>query len=340
MKKYLLPSTGNFYKANLHVHTDVSDGAMTPEETKRVYQEHGYSVVAFTDHEVMVPHPELTDENFLAITSTEIIVNTRYDCDFGYVKTYHLNIFSPDEGKNAFNTFDRERLWLNHSLAYITPEQEKLQYDRVYSVECVNDIIRRANSENCLVSYNHPVWSLQDYSDYIDLKGLWGVEVYNSGCAKSGYFDSEKPFDDLLRCGERVFPLATDDTHKVSDCFGGFVMIGAEKLGYDEIFGALREGSFYASTGPTFSEISIDDGILTVKCSPVSLICVSTDCRYMYFDRANEELISEANFDIRGFLRLKDDGIKEHQYIRVTALDDKGNKAYSRAYFMDELTNN
>ena len=34
MKKYLLPESGNFYKANLHCHTKVSDGAMTPEEVK------------------------------------------------------------------------------------------------------------------------------------------------------------------------------------------------------------------------------------------------------------------------------------------------------------------
>ena len=34
MKKYLLPETGQFYKANLHCHTTVSDGRMTPEEVK------------------------------------------------------------------------------------------------------------------------------------------------------------------------------------------------------------------------------------------------------------------------------------------------------------------
>ena len=37
MRKYLLPNTGNHYKANLHVHTTVSDGQMTPEEIKRIY---------------------------------------------------------------------------------------------------------------------------------------------------------------------------------------------------------------------------------------------------------------------------------------------------------------
>ena len=340
MKKYLLPNTGIFYKANLHVHTSVSDGEISPEEIKRIYSEKGYSIVAFTDHEVMVPHPELTDENFLALTSTEIIINTRYDCDFGYVKTYHLNIYSPEEGKNAFNSFDKSIMWLKHSFNYITPEQEAVNYHRIYSSACVNEIIRRANAENCLVSYNHPVWSLQDYSDYIDLSGLWGVEIYNSACTKSGYFDSAKPFDDLLRRGERIFPLATDDSHKLSDCFGGFVMVNSDELTYDKIFKSLRQGDFYASTGPMIHEMSIENGIVKVECSPASLICLSTDCRYMYFDRAKDDLLTEACFDINGFLRLREDGIKEHQYIRLTIVDDRGNKAYSRAYFMDELIDN
>ena len=31
MRKYLLPENGNFYKANLHCHTTVTDGELTPE---------------------------------------------------------------------------------------------------------------------------------------------------------------------------------------------------------------------------------------------------------------------------------------------------------------------
>ena len=71
MRQYLLPEKGKFYKANLHMHTTVSDGANTPQEVKEAYQKEGYSIVAFSDHEVMVPHNELTDCNFLALTAFE-----------------------------------------------------------------------------------------------------------------------------------------------------------------------------------------------------------------------------------------------------------------------------
>ena len=50
--KELLPEAGKFYKGNLHSHTIVSDGIMTPEQSKRAYKERGYQILAFTDHEI------------------------------------------------------------------------------------------------------------------------------------------------------------------------------------------------------------------------------------------------------------------------------------------------
>ena len=71
MKQYLISEKGNFYKANLHCHTTVSDGKLTPEEVKALYKGAGYSVVAFTDHDVFIPHHDLTDESFLALSGFE-----------------------------------------------------------------------------------------------------------------------------------------------------------------------------------------------------------------------------------------------------------------------------
>ena len=72
MKHYLIPENGQFYKANLHTHTTCSDGCKSPAEIKEIYMAQGYSVVAFTDHEVMIDHSDLSDESFLAITAYEV----------------------------------------------------------------------------------------------------------------------------------------------------------------------------------------------------------------------------------------------------------------------------
>ena len=51
MHKTVNPFTvrGNWYKANLHTHTTVSDGALSPAERVEQYREAGYSVLAITD---------------------------------------------------------------------------------------------------------------------------------------------------------------------------------------------------------------------------------------------------------------------------------------------------
>ena len=72
MKKELIPAGQAQFKANLHCHSVYSDGALTPAQLKEVYMAQGYSAIAFTDHDVFIPHPELTDEHFVALNGYEM----------------------------------------------------------------------------------------------------------------------------------------------------------------------------------------------------------------------------------------------------------------------------
>lgn len=38
-RRYLLPEGAAYYKANLHCHTCISDGKLTPEEIKELYMQ-------------------------------------------------------------------------------------------------------------------------------------------------------------------------------------------------------------------------------------------------------------------------------------------------------------
>ena len=96
MKCHLIPESGRFYKANMHMHTTVSDGVGSPEEIKKAYIDSGYSIVAYSDHEVLVEHNDLTDENFLAITSFEKTINKRTEKTYSHMTTAHLNFFAKD----------------------------------------------------------------------------------------------------------------------------------------------------------------------------------------------------------------------------------------------------
>ena len=189
-----------------------------------------------------------------------------------------------------------------------------------------------------LVSLNHPVWSLQDYSDYIGLKGLWGVEWHNSGCVNSGYFDTIQPMDDLLRVGENVYPLATDDAHNFSHCFGGFVIVKAPELKHEAVYDALERGDFYSSTKPLINELYIEDKIIHISTSKVKKIIVTADKRYTYPVIAKDgEYLTEEAIDISWFLARCDSSLSKYEYIRITVIDEEGNHAYTRAYHINEL---
>lgn len=320
------------------MHSTVSDGKLTPEEIKRVYTEKGYSIVAFTDHEILLPHNELTDENFLAITATELAFNLYHvDGGYPYIKTYHLNFFSKDANKSVISIWDPD-LVFDCVKPKISEEQKKHVYKREYGAEKVNEAIAIAKKDGFLVSYNHPVWSLQDYSDYGGLKGLWGVECYNNVSERVGMPDDDRPFNDLLVQGENVFPLATDDAHTLGDCFGGFIMVRAGKLEYSAIMTALEKGDFYASTAPAFYEISVENGIVHIECSPVRSIYWSTECRVAGNVCMNEEPITSADIDIRSYLEHnKASSPWRKPFIRFRLIDAQGKIAYSRAYGLDEL---
>ena len=64
--KYLLPYK-NFYKANLHCRSTLSDGMLTPAQLKENYKNKGYSVLAITDNEP-VSEKALCDEDFLVLS--------------------------------------------------------------------------------------------------------------------------------------------------------------------------------------------------------------------------------------------------------------------------------
>lgn len=336
MRRHLLPRKPHYYKANLHMHTVISDGKMTPEETKREYLSRGYSIVAFTDHEVMVPHPELTDENFLALTSYETAVpgDDYRGIDFSFQKTTHLNLYAPENSLRIPPVFDERTIWpgIGHIRAYVDEEMRRVSFP--HTPDCVNRLIAAANKAGYLVSYNHPVWSNQNYADYAGLEGVWGVEWHNTGCVIAGYPDTVQPVDDLLRAGKRVFPLATDDAHALKDCFGGWVMVGADELTHPAVFAALKNGDFYSSTGPSIEEISLDGPVLRVACSPASCIEVTTERRYAGRAYANLGIqLTAAEFDLTDYFRF---GAPENSYFRVTVYDAGGFKAHSRAYFADE----
>ena len=253
MKKYLFQNNKNIYKANLHCHTTVSDGNLTPEQIKEIYKAKGYSIIAFTDHDTLQNQSHLNDDSFLAINSCEVGLSPSTPDEFyGKDKVYHFNLYSTDPNAAA------------------TPPPLQMDYS---DISAINQYIKERNDEGYLVCYNHPYWSLQTYADYSGLKGCFAMEIYNHGCeVGDGYYGYHpQVYDEMLRCNNRLYCFSTDDNHNSpnlnypdKDSFGGFVMINSGSLDYMEIMDSLKEGDFYSSQGPELYEISIEDNKLRV----------------------------------------------------------------------------
>jgi hypothetical protein len=338
--KHLLPPVKQYFKAALHVHTTVSDGRMSPEEVKTAYKERGFQIVAYTDHEVCIPHPELADKDFLPLTGYEAAFQNPEDEKF-LRKTYHLCFIAKDPD-NRWQVFD-DTLAVGNSKQYINQVICDGFERRRYSLEQVNDAIARANAHGFLASYNHPTWSLQNYTDYAGLKGLWGTEVYNNHCLRVGFDDNNsRVYQDLLTLGNPICPLATDDFHRLETpdwMGGGWVMIGAEELEYGSVIRAMEAGSVYASTGPTIHSLTLDGTTLKFSCSDAQNVLLFTQSRHAKeFKAAKGTFLQSGEFDLAPWLDYwKEHGQEEKAFIRMVVIGPDGNRAYTRAYWFNEL---
>ena len=337
MKKYLLPEKGNFYKANLHCHTTISDGQFTPAEVKEAYMSRGYSIVAYTDHSAFVQHHELTDENFLALGGFEVQI---YDLTWSHSRTrqtahicsialdpetvnqpcYHKHWYTPDR--------------VRHLISY---DPAKPDYIQVYSGDGVTDFITRTRAEGFFVTYNHPTWSLESYPEYSGYRNMNAMEICNYSSFAAGFYEyNPRVYDDLLRLGNRIYCIGGDDNHNEGDMdhpgygsFGAFTMIKADNLEYKTITNARLAGNFYASQGPEIYSLTFEDGKIHITTSPARRITMESGARYARAKYAPKDSdgITEATFEV----------VPDCNYVRFTVYDYEGKAANTNAYFVDEL---
>ena len=329
MRQYLLPCGAKQYKANLHCHTTVSDGNLSPSEIKAMYQRAGYSAVAFTDHEVLLGHGDLTDASFVALHGYETAIKdgTPEERTGHFMKVHHLCLLAKEPDTLSQVCFYPENFTPGNAASYLPFVRyvgEKCKYE--YSISFVNHLIRTAKEHGFFVTYNHPRWSLQTFREICDVEGLFGIEVFNGGCLPHGDGTSGF-FEDFLRDGKRLLPIAGDDNHNGGGRaeFGAFTVIAAEKLEYRALTEALEKGNAYASTGPLIDELYFEGGFLTVRTPAPYTVTLRSEGRYT----ASAKDASFASFRIR----REECG----RYFRLEIADREGKQAVTRAFFLDEF---
>lgn len=337
MEIYLIDPKKKWCKANLHNHTVNSDGYFTPLEIKEIYKKNGYSIVAFSDHDLIFDSSYLTDNEFVAITSCEYTIG-KNDIDskindstnWRNHQVIHLNIYAKDP-HNVMHVACKEDFNETFIDKYKPNEILYDGYKREYSQKSIQEIIDRYNKLGFLVQFNHPNWSLCDREDYIHLKGLWSLEILNYATEiETGMEYGINIYEDFLRNGTKLFCTMGDDNHNpdgsLSTSFGAFNYIGVNKLTYDDVIKAMENGNIYTSSGPIIYSLIFNNETreIVVECSEAQNIILTGYKRR--FQNAFKENITKATF------KLYDDEV----YFRITIKDKFGHVAHTHAYFLND----
>lgn len=232
------------FKGNLHTHTTVSDGRLSPLEALRLYQSRGYDFLALTDH--WRPNAPGEYEGMLVLGGAE------------------MDISYPDQVVHIVGVGLSGDL-----LKYVKPGD---------SPQRMIDGARSAGGRAILC---HPAWSLNTPETMLALRDLTGVEIYNSFSGvpwNAARADSAVLIDIAMTRGFRACLVASDDAHRYEgeSCLS-YICVQADDLTREALLQGLEKGACYASQGPVFRQITWAEGVVEVECSPVSHIIFNSN---------------------------------------------------------------
>jgi hypothetical protein len=256
-------TSGNWYKANLHTHTTLSDGDVNLPVRVKQYRNKGYQVLAVTDHEKTNNIAGYSDSNFLLLNGMETHPRSNTEAPYHFVC---LNI------------------------------PEGLHFEA--NVPAANRI-RQVKAAGGEIIFVHPYWSGHTINDMLAIDGYIAMEVYNGKFSYTGKGYNSVQWDQLLNTGRIIPAVAADDLHNSAQVAQSWTMIKAKELTPKAIMEALRTGSFYASCGPTFDDFHIEPGMVVVKCSPVVEICfMGQNSHYRNVTADPNHLITSASYKL------------------------------------------
>jgi len=281
---------GNWYRGNIHLHTTFSDGTLTPEEICAVYRAAGYDFLAIADHWYLTG-VSLHWPDFVTLPAVEY-----------HVSNYHI---------------------VGLGCRSLLPSSASAQ-----------DIIDALNQRGCVPILAHPYWSGITSSQLLELRDFQHLEIYNHVCQiTKGKGYSSVHWDELLQSGRRLFGVAVDDAHhrpsptQEDDLTGSYIMVKASGLNGEEILKAIKEGSFYSSTGVSIKEVSLKEKTIRVKTSPVKEIrFIGPNAQGCRVSGCGKE-IEYAEYKMAGTER----------YLRIEAIDSQGHYAWSNPFFFSEI---
>jgi hypothetical protein len=318
---------GNWYKGNLHSHTTVSDGMLTPEQDVKLFRDGGYSFLCISDHDVYGDWRSSFDtDDFILIPGIEysaILYQKKGAPE--RLKIHHLHGILGTREMQAAAT---EGLFTH--LQKVPPMKFYGSWNGAEVSQKMADMLCR---HGCIVTYNHPIWSRVSEEEFIHTKGIAALEIFNYNTVNESDTGYDVTYwDRMLRLGYRVNAFASDDNHNeghFDDALGGWICVKARTLTHEDIAAAFVAGNYYSSSGPEIRDWGICDGTVWIDCSPVNRI------NFVSGNIINDgsSVLAEKFTDglTHGEARLKG----HETYVRAECVDKYGRKAWTNPIYIN-----
>ncbi len=226
---------GHWLKVALHNHTTNSDGQLAPAEAALFYKALGYDAFAFTDHMFCTPVEGVDAPGITLIPGVEL-----HGEDAARREHHHV-----------------VALGLTESMPRDHPERHTLR-----------GMVNWVKAQGGLALAAHPHGSNLSVQSLVEAEP-WGMEILSTFSDESVYWDR------VLRQGKWAWGAGVDDTHQyLAGISAGvaWVMVKAEANTAESILAALREGHFYTTNGPLFTDVRVEGKEIAVTGTPVQAI--------------------------------------------------------------------
>jgi hypothetical protein len=163
-------------------------------------------------------------------------------------------------------------------------------------------------------------------------------ETHNAG--GGGKASTDGIWDRLLSNGRRVWGIAVDDSHHYTGEFSanrsnpgrGWIQVKAAKLAQQDIYEAMSDGEFYASTGVTIGDMISNERQIKLDINPETTQSDGIQAKYTtLFTGMNGRLLYESTSLSPSYSPTRLDG-----YVRATVFSSKGTRAWSQPVFIGE----
>ncbi|MFR5601766.1 MAG: PHP domain-containing protein [Lachnospiraceae bacterium] len=321
-----LPLHSRQFKGNLHCHTTNSDGCLTPEQVVELYRTHGYHFLCLSEHDIYTDYRSRFDtDEFILLPGLEASVNLAVsEDDRRRIKTHHMH-----------GILGTQRMQQSAKRRFSHKEQlpPPLYFGSWNGAGVSQQLAETLKEYGCLVTYNHPIWSRVEPQEFVDLEGVWALEIYNYDTVNESATGADTTYWDLmLRRGKPIFAFASDDNHNeglFDDSCGGWIQVAADCLDHETIVSAMLRGDFYSSSGPEIYSWGVRDDRVYVECSPcerINFICGGLLNAGTTVIADTKEGLHHAEFQLRG----------DETYVRVECVDGQGKTAWTNALFLQK----